>query len=454
MPKTFSMVEVPEDSTLAGAYYPRGAAKELWSNHDLEVIIEGPSETGKTLAALQKLDAIAWKYPKAQIAIVRKTYRSMPGSVLQTYFLKVLHQLPGMKIIQNRELPGPSYRSGIYGGTRPEMYVYPNGSQVWIAGMDNPDKVLSSERDLIYVNQCEELNKADWEILTTRVTGRAGNIPHPQLIGDCNPSAPTHWILSRERARSLTLLHSKHKDNPQLWNEAEQKWTPQGARTLSILNKLTGNRRARLLEGLWVIPEGAIYEQFDEGTNRIASFVPPNHWPRVVGIDPMGAYVAALWGAYDPVNGTLHVYREYMQPFGLTTRGHADNIWDLSKDETIWRWFGGGPSERQARTDFSGWGIPIEAPVITDVWGGIDRVSQLFESRVLFVHDCCEELLSEIGTYRRVVDKNGLMTDTIENKESFHMLDCLRYMVVGLLGPAEADQDEVVYSPVRIGVDY
>jgi len=455
-PTTYVLAEVPADSTLEGAYLPKGAAKELWSNHDTEVIIEGPAETGKTLAALHKLDAVAWKYPGAQIAIVRKTYRSMPGSVLQTYFLKVLGQMSKVKIIQNKKLDGPSFRVGIYGGTRPEQYVYPNGSMVWVGGMDSPDKVLSSERDLIYVNQAEELSLADWETLTTRVTGRAGNIPYPQLIGDCNPSAPTHWILARERANSLKLLHSKHKDNPQLWNEEKQSWTAQGARTLSILGKLTGNRRSRLLEGLWVIPEGAIYEAFNEEENSIASFIPPNHWPRIVGIDPLGAQVAALWGAYDPDNFTLHIYREYSQPYGLTIGGHSQNIMDLCKtaNETIWRWFGGGPSERQARTDYTGWGIPLEAPEVTEVWAGIDRVAQLLAARSLFIHDCCIGLLSEIGTYRRVVDRNGNATETIENKESFHLLDCLRYLVVGLLGPADPEEDQVLYNPIQIGADF
>ena len=145
---------------------------------------------------------------------------------------------------------------------------------------------------------------------------------------------------------------------------------------------------------------------------------------------------------------------DLMQPYGLTTGGHVQNILDLSRDETIWRWFGGGPSEHQARVDWSGWGLPLEAPGVTDVWAGIDRVSQLFRSRVLFIHKGCIGLLSEIGTYRRVVDKNSMPTDAIENKESFHLLDCLRYMVTGLLGSPVEDQEQIIYNPVRIGVEY
>jgi phage terminase large subunit len=453
MPQSYVLAEVPIESKIKGVYEPKGAAKYLWNCKDQELIIEGPAETGKTLAVLHKLDALAWKYPGMQGMILRKTYTSMPGSVLQTYIMKVLGQMTSVSIIQNYELPrAPDI--GIYGGNRPEEFKYPNGSIIWIAGMDKPEKALSQERDIIYVNQCEELSLAEWETLTTRATGRAGNIPHPQLIGDCNPSAPTHWILSRERLGHVKLLHSKHKDNPMLWDEEKQSWTMQGYRSMAVLNKLSGSRRARLLEGLWVIPEGAIYEQFSEEENQIAAFTPPSHWPRIVGVDPTGAYVGALWLAYDPTNYALHVYREYLQPYGLTTGGHAQNILELCSSESIWRWFGGGPSERQQRTDYLGWGLPLEAPLVTDVWASIDRVQQLFQARALFIHSCCLGLLSELGTYRRVTDKNGNPTESIQDKNDYHLLDCLRYAVVGLLGSGEEEEQQLVYSPIKIGVDY
>ena len=87
-----------------------------------------------------------------------------------------------------------------YGGDKtPDRYIYPNGSVIWLGGMDNPDKVLSSERDFIYVNQAEELAEGDWETLKTRCNGRAGNAPYAQLSGDCNPGGSKHWI--RERAK-------------------------------------------------------------------------------------------------------------------------------------------------------------------------------------------------------------------------------------------------------------
>mgnify|MGYP001101374487 CR=1 FL=1 len=120
-------------------YTPYGGAAEFMYCHDHEVIIQGPAETGKTLAACWKAHLLASKYPGAQGAIVRKSQKSVYGSVLQTF---------------DRVRAGAPVEP--YGGERPEKYNYVNGSAIWVGGLDNSDKVLSSERDFIYVNQAED----------------------------------------------------------------------------------------------------------------------------------------------------------------------------------------------------------------------------------------------------------------------------------------------------------
>lgn len=157
--------------------------------------------------------------------------------------------------------------------------------------MDDPGKALSSDRDFIYVNQAEELAADDWQVLTTRTTGRAGNAPFGQCFGDCNPSAPHHWIKNRP---SLTLLESRHEDNPTLWDG--HAWTEQGRRTLAALDALTGVRRERLRYGRWVSAEGTVY-QFDPRVHVIPrEQLPPCSWA-VAGVD---------WGLRNP--GVLSVF--------------------------------------------------------------------------------------------------------------------------------------------------
>lgn len=404
-----------------------------------EVIISGPAETGKTLGALNKLNDLAWANPGMQAAIVRKVQHTMAGSVLQMFTRKVLPS--GSPVI-------------VFGGNNPERFIYPNGSTIWVGGMDDPAKILSSERDIIYVNQAEELALDDWESLLTRVTGRAGSVQHPQLIGDCNPAAPTHWIKTRAEAKALRLFENTHKDNPVLYDR-KGRLTVQGRKSLAALDRLTGARKMRMRHGIWAVPEGAIYDCFDDTRHKVRAFQPPRLWPRIVGIDPIGVKIGALWVAWDPVQERLNVYREYVEPFGETTPGHAANLIRLSRDEQIWAWVCGAPSERQARVDWQAAGIPVMRPTEDgedmDVWGGIDRVYQLMADARLVVHDSCKGLLSEIGSYQRVM-RGAEAGEQIKDKERYHLLDCLRYIVVWLTQPTHILK--IGHIPVSAGEPY
>ena len=264
-----------------------------------------------------------------------------------------------------------------------------------------------------------------------------------------NPGPPTSWIIQRGREGKLTRFTSTHKDNPTLWDHERNEWTLQGIESRNVLSNMTGARRDRLFLGLWAAPEGAIYEVFDEQRHKVATFDIPPTWPRFVGIDPVGAYIAAIWVAYDPQNQTFVVYREYCEPFGIPTSQHAKNILELSVGETIFWWVVGAPSERQPRADFASYGIPAEAPAFADLWSGIDRVNEMLSFNELFVMEHCTGLLDEIGGYRRKMDKDGRITDKIEDKDIWHRLDALRYSCVGPDRPAVRG---VAYMPKRIGL--
>jgi hypothetical protein len=213
----------------------RGAAEVIQSTTAREWIISGPSETGKTFAALYKLHQMAQAYPGSRWVIMRKTAESLTTTAVRSW---------------KRVIRAHGTKPEEFGGTRPYLWVYPNGSVVNTAGMDNPDKILSGEFDGIYVNQCEELSKEEWETITTRTTGRGAVTPYPMAFGDANPKDPEHWILERSRSGQLQIYTSRHEDNPSLHDGTD--WTDQGRRTLATLDALTGTRYARLRLGEWV----------------------------------------------------------------------------------------------------------------------------------------------------------------------------------------------------------
>jgi phage terminase large subunit len=247
-----------------------GGNRDFMRCKEAEAIVAGPAETGKTIAALFKLHILACKYPRSSLVIARKTQSSMYSTVLVTFQKKVLDD--GAPVVA-------------YGGEKPQWFDYANGSRIWMAGLDKSSKVLSSEHDVIYVNQAEELSLADWETLTTRTTGRAGNMPYSQTIGDCNPAGSLHWIVERSKDGALALFKSYHKDNPVLFDPLTGEITEQGERTLTTLGGLTGHRRKRLLEGEWASPEGIVYDMFgEENVSELAEY-DPARGPVELGVD-------------------------------------------------------------------------------------------------------------------------------------------------------------------------
>ncbi len=303
----------------AGDYTPYGAAREFVNYRGPEAVISGPAETGKTLAALWKLHCCASKYAGASIVIARKTLTSTYSTVLVTFQKKVLAPLLGGGDIV------------AYGGEKPQWFDYPNGSRIWVAGLDKSSRVLSSEHDLIYVNQVEELTLDDWETLTTRATGRAGNMPYAQTIGDMNPAWPGHWIYSRQ---ALKMFYSWHTENPVLYDQATGEITEQGKRTMAVLQALTGVRRVRLLEGKPAQAEGAIFTEWNEGIHLIDPFDIPKGWRRFRSID--FGYVnpfTCQWWAVDP-DGVMYLYRQLYYT-GRTVRVHSQQIKEFSQGENI-----------------------------------------------------------------------------------------------------------------------
>ena len=274
-------------------YTPYGGNREFFYARDQEVIVEGPAETGKTLAACWRVHLSCLKYPGAQWAIVRKVQSSIYGSVLQTL---------------ERVIKGAPVEA--YGGNKPEAYIYANGSKVWVGGMDNPDKVLSSERDGIYVNQAEQLALNDWETLGTRATGRGAVMPYTILMGDCNPGGSKHWIRERAKAGQLRMIKTTHKDNPTLFDPVTGEITEQGKRTMAILDNLTGVRRKRLLEGLWATAEGAVYDLFDPA-HHVVSGASGGFQRWFLAMDEGYTNPAVILLIGIDSDGRLHIAREF-----------------------------------------------------------------------------------------------------------------------------------------------
>lgn len=301
-------------------YRSQGAMRQVWGIVADEVMVSGPAGTGKSRGILEYLYALSMKYPGCRGLIVRKTRTSLTESALVTF---ETHVVPGR----------PSWVSNQQRRVR-QSYQFPNGSEIVVGGLDNTSRFMSTEFDWIYVQEAREAEESEWEDLTSRL--RNGVLPFQMMIGDTNPDGPTHWIRLRARSGKLQMIESRHEDNPVLFNERQGAMTQAGTVYIGRLDNLTGVRKKRLRDGLWVGTEGMVYDLYDPAVHEIEREIPED-WTRYCAVDfGFTNAFACLWIAEDG-DGRLYVYR---QVYGVQrlVRDWAHEIHSLTGDEKITAW--------------------------------------------------------------------------------------------------------------------
>lgn len=309
-------------STLVRRYHPRGAAAEAFACRAPEVLLSGPAGTGKSRGCLEKLHMMALLNPGMRGLIVRKTLASLGSTALVTWREHVVKEALEQGIVK------------FYGGSPQEspQYKYANGSAIAVGGMDKATRIMSSEYDVVYVQEAIELTETDWEAITTRL--RNGKVTFQQLIADCNPDTPTHWLKTRVDRGTTQMIHCRHEDNPILFND-DGTITERGADYISKLDQLTGVRYQRLRKGLWVAAEGLIYEEWNPAVHQVDPFIIPDSWTRwwTVDFGYTNPFVLQCW-AEDP-DGRLYLYREIYKTKTLV-EDHARNILGIVAPDGRW----------------------------------------------------------------------------------------------------------------------
>lgn len=236
----------------------RGAHSELFHTYAREILLEGPVGTGKTRTVLEYARWFAETFPGCRILFVRQTRVSITQSVLVTWETQVLG-------LGHPAIVGTANRANRLG------YLFPNGSEVVIGGLDNADRVLSTEYDLVCIFEAAEVAPGALETLGTRL--RNWKAPRQQLICDTNPRGALHWLNLRANEGIMTRLLSRHWMNPELYDMVTGEWTPHGAEYLAgIARGLTGARFLQFFLGRWASDAGLIYPMFD-ASMHIRDFV-------------------------------------------------------------------------------------------------------------------------------------------------------------------------------------
>lgn len=242
-----------------------GSPQDFFLCDKLEVLCDGTVRSAKTWTLLLKINWTAQRYPGCRQLVCRQTRKSLNESVLQDWRDEILWTgHPAISPTASKE--------------HQDRYEYPNGSVVFFAGMeamrDTASPLLSTKWDRIYIVQAEETDKRDCETLTTRLS--SFRTPYHQIVYDCNPAAPSHWLNERFPDEAMPEARARFRfrlwDNPLFYvgEYPNGTWTREGEQYRSILEAtLSGIQRDRFYLGLWVATEGQILDNWDARIHSI-----------------------------------------------------------------------------------------------------------------------------------------------------------------------------------------
>lgn len=183
--------------------------------------------------------------------------------------------------------------------------------------------------------------------------------------------------------------------------------------------------------GIYSRPGGSIYADFDPAVHVVDPFTVPLHWAVTVGIDPGSVNTGVVYIARNPDDGLMYLFKESLNG-NLTSAQHAKQVKAVAAPFTTAKYYGGATSEKQFRMDWQAAGCPVQQPLVSDVWSGIDRVLSLIKSGKFKIFRTCSMTIAQMIEYARKIDAAGNQTEEIKDKNKYHLLDALRYAAPGV----------------------
>lgn len=215
------------------------------------ISLQGSARSSKTYNVLIWLIVYCLNHPNTRLSIVRATLSAIKGSVLVD-FKEILKR---MGIYNERSLNKSEL-----------IYTFANGSWAEFFSTDSEQKLRGRKRDILFVNEANELGFIEWQQLKMRTTRLS--------IIDYNPSfSDEHWICETVNQDPRTF-HSvtTYLDNPFL----EQ----------TVIDEIESLREKN--QSLWqvyglgqqAVIEGLVFKHFG-----ICETIPPHVRHRFIGMD-------------------------------------------------------------------------------------------------------------------------------------------------------------------------
>lgn len=351
-------------------------------------IHQGGTRSGKTYSILQVLIEFAWRNPNKgyRIAICRKAFPSLRTSALKDF----------MEILQTNDW----YREDYHNKSVQEYVLFGNTFEFF--SVDQPQKVRGRKRDILFVNEANEITLEDWRQLILRTTQR--------IIIDYNPSDEFHWIYDQVIPREdAEFFKTTYLDNP-------------------FLDQVTIDEIERLKdvdENFW-----RVFGLGERGTSRATVFT---HWKEVDQVPSEEGWKLWRYGldfgfSNDPTsivaiyhNGKDFCLDEVAYATSMTNPDIARVFLDLPRAPII-----ADSAEPKSIVEIRGFGLNVQKAIKgpDSLRAGIGYM----KARKISITKQSTNGIKEFRNYKYHEDRNGHVTNVPVDKFN-HFIDASRYAI-------------------------
>tara|TARA_R100000231_G_scaffold134676_1_gene108488 strand:- start:141 stop:1298 length:1158 start_codon:yes stop_codon:yes gene_type:complete len=357
---------------------------------DKKIIVnQGGTRSGKTYnIILYIIFYYCMRNQKKTITICRKTFPALRATVLRDF----------ISILRSHNI----YKEENHNKSSSEYHLF--GNLIEFISLDQPVKVRGRKRDLLFINEANELYWEDWQQLLFRTSEK--------IILDYNPSEEYHWIYDKIIPREDTsFLKTTYLDNPFLEK--------------SLIQEI--ERLKYTDEQYW-----QIYGLGEKGTSKaiIFNFSEYSVLPQQAQFIAMGmdfGYTndpTALVGVWMQ---DLNLYiQEYLYRTMMTTNDINNFLKEKITDQIIYA----DSAEPRVIDELRrmGWRIRPSLKGRDSVNAGID----LLKRYKLHIHKDSTNAIQEFRNYKWLEDKTGKLTNKPEDKNN-HITDAVRYATYSII---------------------
>ena len=375
------------------------------------------SRSGKTFIIVYAIIVRAARV-KSRHIMLRKTFNSIKTSIWMDTLIKVLQ-------LCFPDLPYKSDKSNY-------MILLPNGSEIWVAGLDDDkrvEKILGKEYSTMFFNECSQLSYSAIQTALTRLAEKSEL--KKKVYYDENPPAKNHWsywqFIKKINPMDNEPLKDENNYTCMVMNPKDNLENID-SEYLEMLSSLPEKERARFLEGQFTdCDDGQVYYEFDRDLH-VSSDIVKRGGTIFAGLDFNVDPMTCVLGQF--INNEFHIFDEiYLRNSDTPKMCKAikDKGYSGAKfipDSTGRNRKTSGKSDFVIIEETFGKGAiqSTHNPFVTD---RVNNVNRLLSTNRIKINPRCKKLINDL---EQVAWKDNKLDQSGDAKLLTHISDCLGYL--------------------------